>query len=124
MPKFATLDYDELARYIFGALPPPSTLSHLPSFSQQATVIMSGYSPYGSFHTQSFTTPPTPVAAPGAAAGVGSSSATVTLLADSAVEKIRRHPHYYLNGGDVHFLVSVFVSIEVDARDDLAMGAT
>lgn len=25
----------------------------------------------------------------------------------SAVEQIKRHPKYYLNGGDVHFLVSI-----------------
>lgn len=74
---------------------------------------MSGYSPYGSFHTQTFSTaapaataqaavppPPPPLAAT-------TSTSTSTLLAEPAVEKIRRHPHYYLIGGDVHFLVSV-----------------
>lgn len=29
---------------------------------------------------------------------------------ESAVEKVKRHPKYYLNGGDVHFLVSLLIA--------------
>lgn len=37
-------------------------------------------------------------------------------VATPAAEKVRRHPKYYLNGGDVHFLVRSRCSIAV-ARD-------
>ncbi|TCD69421.1 hypothetical protein EIP91_007768 [Steccherinum ochraceum] len=67
-------------------------------------------SPYGSYHppASSFSAvSPTPTpASSGPAAG---SASTTVIMAEPAVEKIRRHPHYYLTGGDVHFLVENYL---------------
>ncbi|CAL1711779.1 unnamed protein product [Somion occarium] len=49
------------------------------------------YSPYGSSYRPAFTSP------------------TSAVQGGTAVEKVKRHPQYYLQGGDIHFLVEHFL---------------
>ncbi|KAH8103513.1 hypothetical protein BXZ70DRAFT_889047, partial [Cristinia sonorae] len=62
--------------------------------------------PYGYSNPFPGTTTNTPVTAGPSASTTTTSTATAEPV---IAEKIRRHPHYYLNGGDVHFLVENYL---------------